>query len=395
MSSNNTQTTSATTSATSDTSKTNTTDAAKTTATTSASKTTVTTITPSADTSLTDDISNIFNAIFSSSNIMLMLWFLAAYFITYTVFGMFGPPLTGPEYVIKIVDVAILISIFAYLISYYYYNPDSGENIKKKTYNILNDNNTLIFSGLFLVFYALIMFIFRIPASGEGAPISLWLLSTFAAIVFTITAIVAFCKYVLGISILDTDTLKSVWEEKSSNNKDTSTKSSTSSGSNQKKSTSKSNEVFNVSNNLYTYDDARAVCTAFGARLATYDEIEDAYNKGGEWCSYGWSEGQMAYFPTQKATWEALQKNPRAKNNCGRPGVNGGYMENPYIKFGVNCFGQKPKPTDKDLQAMAANKLQPKTEEDELIDKKVQFWKENANKLLNLNSFNHNAWSQY
>jgi hypothetical protein len=221
---------------------------------------------------------------------------------------------------------------------------------------------------------------------------SLWLLSTLATIVFTITAIVAFCKYVLGISILDVDALKSWWSGNSGISKDSDKTGGTAAA---KPSSSSTQEVFNVANNLYTYDDARAVCTAFGARLATYDEIEDAYNKGGEWCSYGWSEGQMAYFPTQKSTWDELQKNPKAKNNCGRPGVNGGYMENPYIKFGVNCFGTKPKPTNKDLQSMAANKLMPKTEEDTLMDKKVQFWKDNADKLLNLNAFNRNDWSEY
>jgi hypothetical protein len=347
--------------------------------------------TPSADTSLSDDITNTFNTIFSSSNIILVLWFLAVYFIAYAVFGIFNSSLTGPEYMLKIVDILILVVMFTYLISYYNNNPSSGKDIKTSTYNTLNDTNTLVYSGLFLVFYTLIVFLFRIPTSGAGSPISLWLLSTFATVVGTITAIVVFCKYVLGISILDVDALKSLWSENSPDNTNTNTTTT----SKLKTTGGSSNEVFNISNNLYTYDDARAVCSAFGARLATYDEIEEAYNKGGEWCSYGWSEGQMAYFPTQKATWEELQKNPKAKNNCGRPGVNGGYMENPYIKFGVNCFGQKPKPTDKDLQAMAANKLQPKTEEDTLIDKKVQFWKENADKLLNINSFNRNAWSEY
>jgi hypothetical protein len=336
--------------------------------------------------------------VFTQSNIVIIVWFLAVYFIAYAVFGLFGSSLSGPEYMLKLVDVLVLVAMFAYLISYYYNNPSSGKNIKTSTYNALNDTNTLVFSGLFLVFYTLIVFLFRIPASGASSPISLWLLSTFATVVFTITAIVTFCKYVLGISILDVDVLKALWSEKSSDNTDTSTTSkmkTSDSSSSSSSSNSSSNEVFNISNNLYTYDDARAVCSAFGARLATYDEIEDAYNKGGEWCSYGWSEGQMAYFPTQKTTWEELQKNPKAKNNCGRPGVNGGYMENPYIKFGVNCFGQKPKATDKDLQAMKANKVQPKTEEDLLMDKKVQFWKENADKLLNLNSFNRNAWSEY
>ena len=44
--------------------------------------------------------------------------------------------------------------------------------------------------------------------------------------------------------------------------------------------------------NKYTFTEADGLCKAFGARLANYDEVESAYNKGGEWCSYGWSEGQ-------------------------------------------------------------------------------------------------------
>lgn len=356
--------------------------------TTNTNKTTdkTTTTLVSKDVSATDSIKDLTKTIFSSSNIILVLWFLAAYFIAYAIFGMFNTSLSGPDYMLKIVDLLVLIVMFAYIISYYYYNPTSTKNIQKNAYDTLNDINTLIYSGLFLIVYVLVAVVFRIPVSGAGAPVSLWVLTTFATVLFTITAIVVFSKQVLGISILDLDSLSSLWggkTEPESTNTTVNTKNV------------QQNEVFNVSNNLYTYDDARAVCTAFGARLATYDEIEDAYNKGGEWCSYGWSEGQMAYFPTQKSTWLDLQKNPKKKNNCGRPGVNGGYMDNPYIKFGVNCYGKKPKPTDLDLQTMAANKLQPKTEEDMLMEKKVQFWKENKDKLLKLNSFNRNAWSEY
>ena len=70
-------------------------------------------------------------------------------------------------------------------------------------------------------------------------------------------------------------------------------------------------EVFNISNNLYTYDDAQAVCSVYGAQLATYEQIEDSYKNGGEWCNYGWSENQMAFFPTQKSTWDKLQKHEK------------------------------------------------------------------------------------
>jgi hypothetical protein len=156
-------------------------------------------------------------------------------------------------------------------------------------------------------------------------------------------------------------------------------------------------QVFNIPGNYYNYDDAQTLCKAYNSRLATYDEVEEAYNKGGEWCNYGWSSDQMALFPTQKLTWYNLQRNPKHKNDCGRPGVNGGYMENPYIRFGVNCFGKKPAATDKDKAEMNANKdmIVPKTEEEIELDKKVQFWKENADKLLNINSFNRNKWSEY
>jgi hypothetical protein len=156
------------------------------------------------------------------------------------------------------------------------------------------------------------------------------------------------------------------------------------------------NEVFNISNNLYTYDDSQAICAAYGAKLATYDQIEDTYNKGGEWCNYGWSDGQMIFFPTQKSTWNKLQTDPKNKNNCGRPGINGGYIANPYMKFGVNCYGKKPAATQDDLNRMSAkqNQVTPKTEADKALDAKVQYWKDNAAKLLQLNSYNTKQWSQ-
>ena len=40
------------------------------------------------------------------------------------------------------------------------------------------------------------------------------------------------------------------------------------------------NQVYNVSENKYTYNDAIAVCKAHGARLATLREVIEAYKKG-------------------------------------------------------------------------------------------------------------------
>ena len=43
-------------------------------------------------------------------------------------------------------------------------------------------------------------------------------------------------------------------------------------------------EVFHISDNKFTYDDAAAVCAAYDSQLATLEQILDAYNHGAEWC---------------------------------------------------------------------------------------------------------------
>ena len=103
-------------------------------------------------------------------------------------------------------------------------------------------------------------------------------------------------------------------------------------------------EVFYISGNDYTYDDASAVCAAYDGELASYEQVQEAYSAGAEWCGYGWTQGGMALYPTQQATWETLQgeSDTAKRTSCGRPGVNGGYFD-PTKKFGVNCYGVKPK----------------------------------------------------
>jgi len=94
----------------------------------------------------------------------------------------------------------------------------------------------------------------------------------------------------------------------------------------------------------FTYDEAPAVCGAFDSELATLEQVMEAYNHGAEWCNYGWTAGGMALYPTQKDTWDQLQRelDTERRTRCGRPGVNGGYMD-PLLKLGVNCYGFKPK----------------------------------------------------
>ena len=152
-------------------------------------------------------------------------------------------------------------------------------------------------------------------------------------------------------------------------------------------------QVFNIPGNEYVYPDAKALCSAYGARLATYKEVEDAYKGGAEWCNYGWSEGQMALFPTQQKTWEKLQKIEGHENDCGRPGVNGGYMKNPAVKYGVNCYGYKPRMTPEEEELMANTPLYPKTKKDIAMEERVKYWKDKLSSIL-VSPFNHTSWSK-
>ena len=152
-------------------------------------------------------------------------------------------------------------------------------------------------------------------------------------------------------------------------------------------------QVFNIPDNTYTYKNAKAVCNAYGSKLANYSQVEDAYNKGAEWCSYGWSDDQMILFPTQQETYDKLQCMPGHEHDCGRPGINGGYIANPRAKFGVNCYGYKPKITSEEEEMMRNTSSFPKTMKEIAFENRVDYWKNKLTSIL-VSPFNKNQWSE-
>lgn len=154
-------------------------------------------------------------------------------------------------------------------------------------------------------------------------------------------------------------------------------------------------QVFHIPANVYDYDNAKALCSAYGATLANIDQIEEAHKSGAEWCSYGWSDNQMILYPTQKSTWEELQKStdPTKKNSCGRPGINGGYMENAAMKVGVNCYGPKPdiNPASSKLMSSIQNYEAGKML-DPLHEARIQEMRNKINDIV-IAPFNKGAWS--
>jgi len=328
------------------------------------------------DTKKTDtpvDIKDLFN----SSNVNAIFWFLAVYFAIIIILAIFFKDKLASMQAFsgQIIDILVFGTLIYYAFYMYYQNKDkeNSDFIKDEFRRELSDFNTVIYLGILLVALMGVTYAYRMVTLSSDAPFSINFLSSIGWIYMCILLIVNFCIHVLKIPILDHIFQSAAPPSKTSSDVE--------------------DEVFNVSNNLYTYSDAKEICSSFGAKLADYDAVEKAYNSGAEWCNYGWSEGQMALFPTQKDTWSVLQKNKQHANDCGRPGVNGGYMVNPYVKFGVNCFGKKPTASQTDILRMNAKKISlspTSTPPDATTTTATKKWDD-----VTVNAFNQNKWSAY
>lgn len=151
----------------------------------------------------------------------------------------------------------------------------------------------------------------------------------------------------------------------------------------------KEGEVFHIQRNKYTYEKAKEACELLDARLATYEEVEDSYKNGANWCSYGWSSDQLALFPIQKSMYNELKKIPGHERDCGRIGVNGGHIPNRNAKFGVNCYGKKPFAGKDDLEHMKKFSYSAAYPDAEL---KKEEKKKKVDKLL-IAPFNKDKWN--
>jgi len=152
-------------------------------------------------------------------------------------------------------------------------------------------------------------------------------------------------------------------------------------------SSSSGKQVFNVARNVYSFHEAEPLCRAFGAELATYDQVKAAHKAGADWCNYGWVKGQLAVYPTQKSTYEKLQHgSEKDRMSCGLPGVNGGYFPNADQRFGVNCYGPRPAETALD------ERIQREEKSDIAFDREVNKFKSELDSI-GVNPWNGSQWS--
>ena len=345
--------------------------------------------------------------ILTTNNLYMLVFFIIVYVVAYFILGMFtntgsSGRLTTFSYIIDLLLSIIIITTF--LIFYFSLDEEKQGVFVKERWSELKDYIKDDYAGIYQTIYILILYTvvyaFRIPMNGMSKPVTIYFLETVGWLILLFILTFMFFKYAFNVSIFDDFEKLFDLQSKTSDPDETPPSDIATAVGPLSDVPAESavqeplKEVFNFANNKYNYDDAQAICKAYGAELATYDQIENSYNNGSEWCNYGWSADQMAYFPTQKETWKKLQSDDKKKNACGRPGVNGGYMANPKIKFGVNCYGVKPEAKQCNLDKLNKSGPHiPMTDQEKAVAAKVAYWKENGDKKLNINSFNYNKWS--
>lgn len=385
------------------------------------------------------DATDIYN-VYKESHIPVLIGFLAIYLFYIGASSIIKStiPTVTDKQLHTVFDVFIAVLLVAYCVySYMNLTPMQQTNILQNIWNwsadFYSSDNMILAATVFILVFYFIVFCFKI--SLHSSPYSLHLLESKAWIFLGTLVIVFLINHIFNTNIVYylylTDNNNSIWDTRfknwgtnddNNNNNDNNNVDYTDINNADINNTISNNisettsapvpqeqiavetsaskppkQVFNVANNIYTYNDAKLVCKSIGARLATYDEVEEAYKNGGEWCNYGWTDGQLALFPTQMTTWYSLQSDAKTKNSCGRPGVNGGFIMNPYQKYGVNCFGTKPAEKDSDIKP--GSYITPSTNgtpsfEDVEERKRLQFWKTYGNQIMQLNSFNRTKWSE-
>lgn len=158
-------------------------------------------------------------------------------------------------------------------------------------------------------------------------------------------------------------------------------------------------EVFYVQTPQYTYTQAQKVCQEYQAKLATKEQLQEAYRKGANWCRYGWTEGNSLYYPAQ-ASFVKPKTMDELKQVCDAPGLIGligGEYKDTEQSFGVNCYGVRPETTTYKssffkIQAdlLGGNTKTPGVSTtskptEPVIDKKT----------TNIQPFSESSWSQY
>jgi cytochrome bd-type quinol oxidase subunit 2 len=200
---------------------------------------------------------NIFDQLFTKSNVIIIMWFIGFYIVVSLIMGLTSTNYSLPNNRIviatRMLDFVVLIfTVITLIVTYFYKTESEKEKLVEDIYSGFTDSvdnpTTMVMVGVFLAVLYMLVMILGIPMD-QNKPVTIRLLENFAWIYFSILVIALFFKFVLKISVRDflTKMFDNTW-----NKKDETPVAD-------KKSDSKE-EVFNIATNIYTYDDAQAVC---------------------------------------------------------------------------------------------------------------------------------------
>jgi hypothetical protein len=358
--------------------------------------------------------------------------FLCVYIFLYILLGIFFQESSHEEFQIilsRSLDIFMSIVVLTVALTLFFSLPVLGENpshlsqtIQDQIYHFLVDPISIFIVAIGIFILYLIIYLFRIPMTPATKPFTIILLENGSWILFAILIIENFARTFLKIDLVKTFVLflDDVFDLESDvlTKKPATTTSKPSTvipespqpipnpppplpaQNAPKQPPIDGNRVFHNPQNIYTYHEAQDACAAVGATLATEEQMKAAYDAGQDWCNYGWSANQTAFYPTQQESWNKLQANPSTANHCGRPGLNGGYMENPNIRFGVNCYDNKSQTTTEthkniieDTQAIRTQPL-PLTPEEVAFNEKLQNWTPNTADV-NIQKADQKQWTSY
>jgi hypothetical protein len=158
-------------------------------------------------------------------------------------------------------------------------------------------------------------------------------------------------------------------------------------------------EVFYIYSK-FNYLEAQEICKSYNGSLATLKQLEEAYSNGANWCNWGWLNDGTIGYPVQEKYW--LDMEGRHKGHCGpTAGINKVNNIDPLQRYGVNCYGIKPKKTkkDKELDSVLGNdseeSLNAQIQKCKVSKQKAkkQKWLVKQKKDIRILDFNDSKWS--
>ena len=154
----------------------------------------------------------VFYSIINKSNVILLVWFIALYVVTYFTMGLFfnngDNTANFTLQLSRMLDIIFLLGCILFIISSYCtYNDDQKINFLNDVYSnimLFIINPLSIYSTvLFILAFYIVVYLFQMPMSLDTKPVFISMIENFTWVVLLIIVIIHFFENFLGISIID------------------------------------------------------------------------------------------------------------------------------------------------------------------------------------------------